>query len=184
MSKKPIILGIVIIIIGFLLGAIIVNFFVDSRMGDPRHNFGKHFKGNFKKRVIRVIDPDEEQLKEIEPIIDKYTERTSEITEKYYEDFSAAMDSMHNELEPILTEDQKERLSKRREKMKLMDFKNKFKRKKNKWKNDRKGYGTEYGKDYGKGRGNRKGKGYGYEYGKNYGRDSVERKWKWRKDSL
>ena len=170
MSKKAIILGVVIIIIGILLGAIIVNFFVDNRMGDPRHNVGKHFKGNFKKRVIRVIDPDEEQLQEIEPIIDKYTERTSELTEKYYEDFSATMDSMHNELEPILTEDQKERLLKRREKMKRMEFGKKNKRWKREWKKD----------GYRKGKGERKG--YGYEYGREYKRDSLERKW--RKDSL
>ena len=172
MTKKPIILGVIIIIIGFLLGAIIVNFFIDSRMEDPRQNVGKHFKGNFKKRVIRVIDPDEVQLKEIEPIIDKYTERTSEITEKYYEDFSATMDSMHNELDPILTEDQKERLSKRREKMKRMEFGKKNKKWKRKWKRE----------DSIKGRG--KHKGYGYENGKDYGRDSIKRKWKWRKDSL
>jgi len=172
MTKKPIFLGIIIIIIGFLLGAIIVSFFVDNRMENPRHNVGKHFKGNFKKRMIRVIDPDEEQLQEIEPIIDKYTERTSEITVKYYEDFSAAMDSMHNELESILTEDQKERLSKRREKMKRMEFGKKNKKWRRKWKRG----------DSIKSRGERKG--YDYEYGKNYGRDSGKSKRKFRKDSL
>ena len=172
MTKKPIILGIIIIIIGFLLGAIIVSFFIDNKMEDPRHNVGKHFKVSFKKRMIRVIDPDEEQLKEIEPIIDKYTERTSEITDKYIEDFSATMDSMHNELEPILTEDQKERLSKRREKMKRMEFKKKNKKWKRNWKRE----------DSIKGRGIPKG--YGYDYGKGYERDSGKSKRKFRKDSL
>ncbi len=122
MLKKPIFLGIIILIVGLLLGALVGSFFISDRR-DGHSTDGKRIsKEHFKKRMIRVIDPDEDQFTKIDPIIDKYAERTSEITDKYFEEFSAILDSMRVELEPILTDRQKERLQKRREKMEKFKF--------------------------------------------------------------
>lgn len=122
MLKKPIFLGIIILIVGLLLGALVSSFFISDRRDGHSPDGKRISKEHFKKRMIRVIDPDEDQFTKIDPIIDKYAERTSEITDKYFEEFSAILDSMRVELEPILTDKQKERLQKRREKMEKFKF--------------------------------------------------------------
>ena len=130
MLKKPIFLGIVILIVGLIFGALVSSFFISDRR-DGRSPDGRRIsKEHFKKRMMRVIDPDEDQFDKIDPIIDKYAERTSEITDKYFEEFSSILDSMRIELEPILTDKQKERLQERRDKMKKF----KFRKNKKKWK--------------------------------------------------
>jgi hypothetical protein len=130
MLKKPIFLGIVILIVGLIFGVLVSSFFISDRRDGHSPNGMKISKEHFKKRMIRVIDPDEDQFDKIDPIIDKYAERTSEITDKYFEEFSAILDSMRIELEPILTDKQKERLQERREKMEKF----KFRKNKKKWK--------------------------------------------------
>jgi predicted RNase H-like nuclease (RuvC/YqgF family) len=125
--KKPIFLGIVILITGFILGIVVSNVFIDNKFG-PQYNGGKFFKDQFKRRMIRTINPDENQLKEIEPIIDKYSERTSEITENHFKEFTAILDSLQKELAPILTDAQKEKLKERKGKMKRFKFKKRHKR--------------------------------------------------------
>ncbi len=130
MLKKPIFLGIVILLVGLIFGALVSSFFISDKR-DGHLPTGKRIsKEHFKKRMLRVIDPDEDQFNQIDPIIDKYAEKTSEITDKYFEEFSTILDSMRVELEPILTDKQKERLQKRRDKMEKFKFrKNKKKRK-------------------------------------------------------
>jgi hypothetical protein len=130
MLKKPIFLGIVILIVGLIFGALVSSFFISDRRDGHSPNGRKISKEHFKKRMIRVIDPDEDQFDKIDPIIDKYAERTSEITDKYFEEFSTILDSMRIELEPILTDKQKERLRERRDKMEKF----KFRKNKKKWK--------------------------------------------------
>jgi hypothetical protein len=130
MLKKPIFLGIVILIVGLIFGALVCSFFISDRIDGHSPNGRKISKEHFKKRMIRVIDPDEDQFDKIDPIIDKYAERTSEITDKYFEEFSTILDSMRIELEPILTDKQKERLRERRDKMEKF----KFRKNKKKWK--------------------------------------------------
>ena len=130
MLKKPIFLGIVILIVGLIFGALVSSFFISDRRDGHSPNGRKISKEHFKKRMIRVIDPDEDQFDKIDPIIDKYAERTSEITDKYFEEFSTILDSMRIELEPILTDKQKERLRERRDKIEKF----KFRKNKKKWK--------------------------------------------------
>lgn len=132
MLKKPIFLGIVILIVGLIIGALVGSFFISDRRDGHSPDGRRISKEHFKKRMLRVIDPDENQFNKIDPIIDKYAERTSEITDKYFDEFSAILDSMRTELEPILTDTQKERLQKRRDKMEKF----KFRKNKEKWKQD------------------------------------------------
>ena len=130
MLKKPIFLGIVILIVGLIFGALVSSFFISDRRDSHSPDGRRISKEHFKKKMIRVIDPDEDQFNKIDPIIDKYAERTSEITDKYFEEFSVILDSMRIELEPILTDKQKVRLQERRDKMEKF----KFRKNKKKWK--------------------------------------------------
>jgi len=102
-----------LIIIGTLLMGILIGFLVSGRltkmrMESMRQNF---MQGNgMERHLMRVLDPSEEQLLDVAPIFDKYSEimRNQMFDhqierEKVFEDFQ-------NELRPYLNQQQMDRL--------------------------------------------------------------------------
>ncbi len=61
-----------------------------------------------------IIQPTPEQRKELEEIIDRYAERLQHLSLDYRQETRALLDSMQQEIEPLLTEEQKQRLEERR----------------------------------------------------------------------
>jgi hypothetical protein len=68
----------------------------------------------FASRLEEVIDPDPGQAKVIREILTRYGESLHEITSRHRSETKAVFDSMAAELAPILTEDQKDRLDRRK----------------------------------------------------------------------
>lgn len=61
----------------------------------------------------KVIQPTDEQWQKIEPILDKYGKKLSEMHHKFRENIFPIFESFKKELEPLLTEEQKERIKKK-----------------------------------------------------------------------
>ncbi len=69
-----------------------------------------HFVASYE----RIIRPDAEQTKLIREVLDKYGKHLSEIREKSRQELQSSFESMMEELDSILTPEQRKRLEKRR----------------------------------------------------------------------
>ncbi len=107
MKTKPVIIIIASIIIGFLIGFVTNGFITKSRI-EKFVRSGTH--EGFKGKYYRVIDPDEEQRKAIDPILDKYGEMIHENVVNMQKSMKDLHDAMLMEIEPYLNEDQQSRL--------------------------------------------------------------------------
>ena len=105
MKTKSIIIIVLIFSFGFLLGLISAGLIQHAQMKKFRtmvaeKGFGHHF--------IQHIEPTSEQLYVIEPIIEKYNKRSRKIGREIRTEMHILMDSLQIELDPYLTEKQKE----------------------------------------------------------------------------
>ena len=114
MSNRARAISIIIctLLLGVAIGALVVGPML------ARHHFrrvaGMRTPGGFASRLEEVIDPDPSQAEVIREILTRYGDSLNEITTRHRSETKAVFDSMAAELAPILTEDQKERLEKRR----------------------------------------------------------------------
>ena len=67
----------------------------------------------FKMFLTRMIDPSPDQREALDVVLDKYAERFADLTASHAAQAQALVDSLHKELDPILTEEQKARLTDR-----------------------------------------------------------------------
>ncbi len=98
------------LIIGFVLGFASSIFFVQSRFSKAREF---HRKGKMIEFFIDKIDLKDEQREKAEPIIEKYNVRFKTHSQTMRNGVEEIFDSLKMELEPILTEEQKEKLKTR-----------------------------------------------------------------------
>ena len=100
------------LIIGMLLGGVIVATFLKrDGMRDRIAEFRK--PDGFRKRFERLIEPDSSQQKIIREILGKHFMRVEKTSMDFRERMKVLNDSLRMEMEPILTEEQKEKLMRR-----------------------------------------------------------------------
>jgi uncharacterized protein YneF (UPF0154 family) len=105
MKTKSILIIILIFILGFLLGLFSAGLIQHAQMKKFRSiaeekGFASHF--------IQVIKPSDEQLKQIDPILEKYNKKSILKGKQMRTEMRMTLDSLQLELEPYLTEKQKE----------------------------------------------------------------------------
>ncbi len=95
------------LVIGFAIGFLTSSMITHQRMKKFR-SFNS--MESFKHRIIHIIQPTEEQLKEIIPLIDEYAEKMDRIRRDFGKEFFTLINEFHSELKPLLTEEQIESL--------------------------------------------------------------------------
>ncbi|MGQ9604127.1 MAG: hypothetical protein ACUVUU_07920 [bacterium] len=108
LQLKSALIIIVTMIIGILIGTFIVAPLAARRylamMETLRHRAGLAYG------IERMILPDRSQKEYVKPVIRKYSERFEMLFQKHRKDVQALVDSLEAELNPLLTEEQKQRL--------------------------------------------------------------------------
>jgi amino acid permease len=110
MKKKSVIMLLSTLIIGIIIGAAAMNFI--------SHRKFKSFsetptKENISKKIVRMVDPDEAQLKQIQPVIDKYSEKAYILSKENMGKMFNSFDSLYIELKPFLNDKQKQNFEKK-----------------------------------------------------------------------
>jgi hypothetical protein len=99
------------LLIGIVLGGVISGAIVNRRL---QHLTELRRPGGFAFFLEHAIQPeDEEQAAAIQAVLERMGPRFHEILERSHSEMEALRDSVHAELDPILTEEQKERLEAR-----------------------------------------------------------------------
>jgi len=107
-------IGIIVgtLLIGVVIGALIVGPLV------ARHHFRRvadlRTPKGFAERLEEIIEPDEDQAEALKPVLAKYGEHFDEVSSRHREEIKDLIDSLHAELDTILTDEQKNRLEERR----------------------------------------------------------------------
>lgn len=111
MKTKSILIIALTLILGFLLGILSTGMiqraqFKKIRNFQTERGFGNH--------IIHIIEPTDNQLESIQPILDKYGKEIRSTGKAFRNEMKILMDSMHQELRPFLTEEQFKRMQKRK----------------------------------------------------------------------
>ena len=109
-KTKTILILALTLILGFLLGVLttgliqrnIITRFMNLR---TERGFASHF--------INLVGPTNDQIDKINPIIDYYAKQSEEINELFREQIRSMMDSMHYQIDPYLTEEQRNLIEER-----------------------------------------------------------------------
>ena len=116
LKVKSSLIIIVTFIIGLVLGIIITkSFFRPPKMIDRITELRK--QEGFMKRFEKIIDPDESQKEKIKFILQNHFERMHNQSLEFRDRFMNLNDSLRADLDPILNDEQKERLDKMKERM-------------------------------------------------------------------
>jgi hypothetical protein len=115
-QTKSIFVVIATLIIGMLLGALI-NGSIRSQIHDRVFNGPR--QDRFGQMMERIIQPDSTQAEAIHELMDRYAPRFAEQHQRHTAEMKYLVDSLNEELAPILTEEQMAR---------LMDRLNRFER--------------------------------------------------------
>ena len=107
MKKRPIILVVVTLIIGFLLGMLTSGQLRNHRLKPVKAFYSE---GKFRESMYQAIQPTEEQKEIIDQILDKYSKLNSDATASFRRDFGARMQKFRTEIDSNLTSVQIERL--------------------------------------------------------------------------
>jgi membrane-associated HD superfamily phosphohydrolase len=91
------------VIIGALFSAMIRQQRVRRIEGMPHHE-------RFIKSMERVLQPDKEQKQLINQVLDKRFDQIAELRDEYQSKIASIFDSIHQDMETVLTEEQKIRL--------------------------------------------------------------------------
>lgn len=115
-ETKTVSILISIFILGILLGVVVDRTLIEKQMKNRFTRMGNPRMIGF--LLERVIQPTPQQRKEIEIILDKYADKMFEARQQAMETVVVTMDSLRKDLEPILTEEQKQRLDEHRLRLK------------------------------------------------------------------
>ena len=107
MKVKAVIVIAATLILGFAIGFLTSSMITHQRM--------KKFRSynsieSFKQRTIHILQPTEEQLKEILPLIDEYAKKLDQTRKDFGKEFFTLITDFHKDLKPLLTAEQIERL--------------------------------------------------------------------------
>ena len=103
MKNKPVLIIAITLVIGFFLG------FLTS--GIIRNQQLKRFRSfssaeGFKYRTLRMVEPTEEQMKDLLPVLDKFAKKSQDVRKEYAKEFRNLLKEYHSELKPLLTDEQ------------------------------------------------------------------------------
>lgn len=108
MKKKVVIISIGLLLTGFFLGLLVSGIVIHYKLKHLPEKFTQEF---IQSKMLHNIDPDDKQLKAVEPITYKYAGEVVNLTKKHFEELYSIVDSFHQELKPILNDKQCERIS-------------------------------------------------------------------------
>jgi hypothetical protein len=117
MSTRGRAIGIIVgtLLIGVVIGALIVGPLV------ARHHFKRiadlRTPRGFADRLEEIIQPDETQVATLRPILVRYGEDFDEVFSRHRREMHDMIDSLHAELDTVLTDEQKARLEERQRRM-------------------------------------------------------------------
>ena len=103
-----------LIIIGTLVIGMILGGLISGMIRSQSH--GKRAEGprgdRFGRMMNRIIQPDESQAAEVQAVMDRYAPKFADQHQRHKGEMQGLIDSLNVELEPILTEEQINRLQK------------------------------------------------------------------------
>jgi hypothetical protein len=104
--------GTLILVATFAIG-IVVGALLEATLARDRIERLRGFRGarQFAPRIEQILQPrDEEQARAIREVLDRAAERNAEIFRRARDDMQSLIDSLRAELEPLLDEQQLQRL--------------------------------------------------------------------------
>jgi hypothetical protein len=112
-------------ILGLLLIGFIGGFFAHRMLMEQqiRKLSGKRTARGVEHIFLKTLQPEEEQKATLEPLLEKYAFRLSEISQIYHQQRQEVYDSLKMEVRPLLTSDQQERFDEMIDRLKYRRFK-------------------------------------------------------------
>lgn len=107
MKTRPVLLGIITLIVGFVIGMLVSAQLRLHRLKPVRMYFSEE---RFREGFYRAIQPDDAQKAKIELILDKYSKLNSETQINFRKELDANVRAMRKELDSNLTKEQLARL--------------------------------------------------------------------------
>ncbi|MCY4545897.1 MAG: hypothetical protein OXD39_11725 [Gemmatimonadetes bacterium] len=99
------------LIIGMVCGALILGAFARDRLQPPP----QMTRERFVERWVRMVRPDQEQMRRIREVVGEHEPGFRENYTRHRREMQTLVDSLHRDLEPILTERQLERIQRIRQ---------------------------------------------------------------------
>ena len=99
------------LIIGMVCGALILGAFARDRLQPPP----QMTRERFVERWVRMVRPDQEQMRRIREVVGEHEPGFRENYMRHRQEMQTLVDSLHRDLEPILTEEQRERIKRIKE---------------------------------------------------------------------
>lgn len=106
MKKKTLLMLVGTLVIGIVIGAVGMSIFTSKKWKSYSEPITKE---RFTQKIIRIIEPNEEQLAKIKSIIEQHGERASSISKENSERIVENLESLYRELTPFLNETQKQK---------------------------------------------------------------------------
>ncbi|MXZ73695.1 MAG: hypothetical protein F4207_09955 [Gemmatimonadetes bacterium] len=107
------------LIIGMVCGALILGAFARDRLQPPP----QVTRERFVERWVRMVRPDTEQMQRIREVVGEHEPGFREHYMRHRQEIQVLVDSLHRDLEPILTEEQLERIKRiREERERVLEF--------------------------------------------------------------
>lgn len=107
MKTRPVLLGIITLIIGFVIGMLTSAQLRLNRLKPVRMYFSEE---RFREGFYKTIQPDDAQKAKIDLILDKYAKLNSETQNNFRKEIDANVKAMRKELDSNLTKEQLTRL--------------------------------------------------------------------------
>lgn len=114
MKNKPVLIIAITLVIGFFLG-FLTNGIIRNQQLKRFRSFSS--AEGFKYRTLKMVEPTEEQMKDLLPVLDKFAKKNQDVRKEYAKEFRNLLKEYHSELKPLLTDEQikkMESFSKRR----------------------------------------------------------------------
>ena len=108
MKKKVVYISIGLLFTGFILGLLVSGIVIHYKLKHLPEKFTQEF---IQSRMLHNIEPDDNQLKAVEPITYKYAGKVVSLTKEHFEELYSIVDSLQIELKPILNDKQYERIT-------------------------------------------------------------------------
>ncbi len=99
------------LIIGMVCGALILGAFARDRLQPPP----QMTRERFVERWVRMVRPDQEQIRRIRDVVGEHEPGFRENYMRHRQEMQALVDSLHKDLDPILTEGQREQMNRIRQ---------------------------------------------------------------------
>ena len=91
------------LILGFLLGFFVSQEIVRHRVKDVESLSSYE---SFKTRLYAIIEPNEEQIQQIEPVIEQFSDKMEALKKSFRSEYGKIIQDFHNELKPFLNAEQ------------------------------------------------------------------------------